>query len=204
MFRSSTRLLTLASRSTISRHHAPVTALTRLTPHASRRSWPSWSAASTGVLLAVTVANAEADPKEEIWKQVKSLTENATTSISNNLPPSLREYANHPAAIGGQLSLGACMGFASGFALKKVGKVALFSAGSVFLLFQLAAQSGYISINWEALERDFNKILDRNQDGKVDQDDLKILFAIVEGTASFQVPAAAGFAPMFYMGWRSG
>ena len=50
---------------------------------------------------------------------------------------------------------GAC----TGFALKKIAKAAAFTFGAVFVGFQLAAQTGYVSVNWDKVENDIRKYL---------------------------------------------
>ena len=53
---------------------------------------------------------------------------------------------------------GAC----TGFALKKVAKAAAFTFGTVFMGFQLAAQSGYVNVNWSKVEKDVKKYFPEN------------------------------------------
>jgi len=53
----------------------------------------------------------------------------------------------------------------SGFALKKLGKLAAFGFGSLFVLLQGLAYSGYIDVNYGKLESDVSNVLDRNHDG---------------------------------------
>ena len=48
---------------------------------------------------------------------------------------------------------GAC----TGFALKKVAKAAAFTFGAVFMGFQLASQTGYVTVNWPKVEGDLKK-----------------------------------------------
>ena len=50
---------------------------------------------------------------------------------------------------------GAC----TGFALKKVAKAAAFTFGAVFLGFQVAAQTGYVTVNWPKVETDIRRFL---------------------------------------------
>ena len=46
------------------------------------------------------------------------------------------------------LSVGAVLGFAAGYAVKKVGKVALFALGAIFILIQVLAYAGLLTVNW--------------------------------------------------------
>lgn len=46
------------------------------------------------------------------------------------------------------LSLGGVLGFCAGFAIKKVGRVMIFAVGAVFVLVQVLAYFGWLSVNW--------------------------------------------------------
>jgi uncharacterized membrane protein (Fun14 family) len=48
------------------------------------------------------------------------------------------------------------MGACSGYALKRVGRVSIFSIGAVFASLQLATQYGYLTVNWNKVERDLH------------------------------------------------
>eukprot|EP00301_Raphidiophrys_heterophryoidea_P025627 c8647_g1_i1.p1 GENE.c8647_g1_i1~~c8647_g1_i1.p1 ORF type:complete len:186 (+),score=62.61 c8647_g1_i1:157-714(+) len=106
---------------------------------------------------------------------------------------------------GGTLTFGGIMGFCSGVALKKVGKVMIVLAGGVFAMFQLAANAGYVDIHWEKVQADFKKTMDLNGDGKLDQKDLQI--ALTKTTAILtnnMATTAAGFTGGFLIGLKKG
>ena len=42
------------------------------------------------------------------------------------------------------------------------------------MLFQTAAYYGYVTVNYKKLEKDFDEILDINEDGKIDMNDAKL------------------------------
>lgn len=46
------------------------------------------------------------------------------------------------------LSFGGLLGFAAGYAIKKVGLIALFIVGAIFILVQLLAYQGLLTVNW--------------------------------------------------------
>lgn len=50
------------------------------------------------------------------------------------------------------LSFGALMGFAAGYAVKVVGRVALLVVGLLFVAIQLLSYFGLVSVNWLRLE----------------------------------------------------
>ena len=54
---------------------------------------------------------------------------------------------------------GFAAGACTGFALKKIAKAAAFTFGAVFAGFQLAAQTGYVRVEWDKVERDVKKYL---------------------------------------------
>ena len=88
---------------------------------------------------------------------------------------------------------GAC----TGFALKKVAKAAAFTFGTVFVGFQLAAQSEYVSVNWPKVETDIKTYLPDKSESQM-----------INETVSFLTKntgiAAAVFAAGFVTGLRMG
>ena len=61
--------------------------------------------------------------------------------------------------LGQPAGFGVASGFCSGYLLKKVGRVAVVSVGVVFVMFQSAAQAGYLTVNWSKIEKDFNSFV---------------------------------------------
>ena len=51
-----------------------------------------------------------------------------------------------------QLSLGAILGFCAGYALKKLGRMALLITGLLFLALQIMAWQGLLTIHWTRLQ----------------------------------------------------
>ncbi|CAJ1352867.1 unnamed protein product [Effrenium voratum] len=97
------------------------------------------------------------------------------------------------------------MGACSGFALKKAGKVAAGVFGTLFLLQQALAYQGYVTVNWEKVEKDMTAVLDLNKDGKFDAADvntgyMKVLKVCENNTAGL----SGGFAAGFLLGVRAG
>mmetsp|Transcript_12382 Transcript_12382/g.26996 ORF Transcript_12382/g.26996 Transcript_12382/m.26996 type:complete len:270 (+) Transcript_12382:115-924(+) len=119
--------------------------------------------------------------------------------------------------IPGNLSYGFLMGYLSGLALKKVGKMASIGLGLSFVALQSLAYSGYIEVNHEKLEKElYEKVLDRNKDGKVDSEDLRsiledvkkiVAHGLLEGESgenSKAIAGGGGFGLGFLGGLRSG
>ena len=53
----------------------------------------------------------------------------------------------------GQFALGGVLGFAAGFAIKKVGKIVVIIVGLAFILLQVLAYYGIIEIDWAPIAR---------------------------------------------------
>ena len=103
-----------------------------------------------------------------------------------------------------QISYGFVCGYTSGYALKKVGKAASIILGLGFIAIQSLAYSGYIQIDHDALKLEMTKVLDINNDGKVDQEDAKQIVHKIKEVVQYNMPAGGGFGAGFYGGLRSG
>lgn len=103
-----------------------------------------------------------------------------------------------------QMGFGFCSGYCTGFAVKKAGKVAAVGVGSIFMLLQGLSNAGYINVDYLKLQEDVGLALDRNNDGKIDQDDVKLMFGDFMRVAGYNMPAGSGFAGGVLMGLKSG
>lgn len=116
-------------------------------------------------------------------------------------------------------SYGFFAGYVSGLALKKIGKAASITFGLGFLALQTLAYHGYIDVNHEKISKEVERVLDRNQDGKVDQVDLRNIIEEIRKVAEFGLGggeeedgsggsklavSGGGFGLGFYGGLRSG
>jgi len=98
------------------------------------------------------------------------------------------------APILGQLSMGSALGYASGYAMRVVGQVAAFAVGSVFMMLQMAAYKGYISVNWHQVSGDVKSgFFDQDGDGDFDVDDMKMLLRKFIEICTYNLPSGAGF-----------
>merc|ERR1719453_1940428 len=75
-----------------------------------------------------------------------------------------------------KLGFGGVLGLTSGYALKKIGKMAAFSAGCIFILFQSAAYAGLIDIKWGDIEHKAEAALDMDGDGKLTMNDAVVVW----------------------------
>lgn len=103
-----------------------------------------------------------------------------------------------------KVSYGAALGFCSGFALKKVGKVGAFIFGAGFCMFQSLSYSGYITVNYEKVGKDLSKLLDLDTNGTINERDGKILYDKALDVLGYNIPTGSGFAGGFLVGIRSG
>mmetsp|Transcript_37485 Transcript_37485/g.69906 ORF Transcript_37485/g.69906 Transcript_37485/m.69906 type:complete len:209 (+) Transcript_37485:39-665(+) len=104
-----------------------------------------------------------------------------------------RAFAELLAPIGGQLTLGSTLGFASGVALRVVGRTAAVGVGCTFCLIQGLAYNGYIQVNWKAVEQSYLNLLDRDGDGQVGAGDLATVWHKTADCLAFNLPAGMGF-----------
>jgi uncharacterized membrane protein (Fun14 family) len=93
-------------------------------------------------------------------------------------------------AIGGQLSLGSILGFATGYACKRIGQLLLVMVGIEVVTLQLMARKGWVRVNWRAIERDL--ALHVEQDG----------FERVLEELRYKIPFAGAFTAGMYAGVR--
>jgi uncharacterized membrane protein (Fun14 family) len=103
----------------------------------------------------------------------------------------------------GQIGYGFLMGYSSGFCLKKVSKLVAFAVGGFFIVIQTLSFNGYMQVNYEKLEKEANKVLDVNHDGKVDAKDAEAAYYKLQSVLSYHMPTGGGFASGLIMGLRS-
>jgi len=85
-------------------------------------------------------------------------------------------------------------GYATGYALRVVGQMAAFAVGSVFMMVQVAAYKGYITVDWVKVSKDAKQnLLDQDGDGDFDADDIKIMLRNFIEVCTYQLPSGAGF-----------
>jgi uncharacterized membrane protein (Fun14 family) len=103
-----------------------------------------------------------------------------------------------------QISYGFLCGYSSGYALKKVGKVASVIFGLGFVTLQSLSYAGYLTIDHGALKKDVEKALDLNKDGVVDDKDAAVAYNKLMDVLQFNMTGGSGFAAGFLGGMRSG
>jgi uncharacterized membrane protein (Fun14 family) len=107
--------------------------------------------------------------------------QNATQSAGNNL---------------GQISFGALAGFATGYALKKIGRTAIVIFGLLFITIQFLAYLGVVRVDWLRIQQYADPLLSKSS--------LQGFFNGLIGILTNNVPFAGAFIPGFLLGLRAG
>ncbi len=103
--------------------------------------------------------------------------------------PALFPYAE-------QLGFGLVAGFAVGYALKKVGKLAAVALGLVFILVQTLAYVGFITVNWGEVQARVDPLFEG--------DSLTQAWQGLLGVLTFNLAFAGAFVPGLVLGLKRG
>ena len=74
-----------------------------------------------------------------------------------------------------KISSGFVIGFTSGYFLKRIASIIIFTVGGTIVIVQTLSYFNYISINTNKIKKDVYKCLDINRDGVTDADDIGIV-----------------------------
>ncbi len=107
-------------------------------------------------------------------------------------PPGLEQVAPYLE----QLGFGLIAGFATGYALKKLGKLIAIAFGLLFATIQLLAYFNFVAINWIKIEHILNPLFEPESLSQAWQSLVKIL--------TFNITFAAAFVPGLVLGLRRG
>eukprot|EP01035_Chromulina_nebulosa_P029189 gene29189-38664_t len=145
----------------------------------------------------------KASDQHDIFAKLKKSLEGVVLTATAAAPEggsveSLKKFMESPAP--GQIGYGFLMGYSSGFCLKKC--VVQFLCTVHIYTEETLQYSGFIKIDYETLQRETEKVLDVNNDGKVDEEDAKVVFNKVKDVLGNQMPAGGGFSVGFLMGFR--
>ena len=129
-----------------------------------------------------------------------------TTLLAQSAKPATPPPASTPGAVDGafnalapylgQISFGALAGFATGYALKKIGRVALVIFGLLFIAVQLLAYYGVVQVDWLRIQSYADPLLKRES--------LQGFFNSLVSILTNNVPFAGAFVPGFLRGLRFG
>jgi len=90
--------------------------------------------------------------------------------------------------IGEQLTVGSLLGFATGFSIKRIGKMLLFVLGSQVLFLQYCSYRKWVDVHWQKFADDISPALER-----------KRLAGLLNALAS-RMPFATSFTAGVYTG----
>jgi uncharacterized membrane protein (Fun14 family) len=116
--------------------------------------------------------------------------------VQNQTPQLGSQLLDAAAPYLGQISFGGLVGFATGYAMKKIGKIALFVVGTVIILLQVLAYMGVIEINWLRIQQFAEPALQRPV--------LENTLNSIVGVLTNNLPFAGAFIPGFLLGLKFG
>lgn len=102
-----------------------------------------------------------------------------------------------------EFGISGIMGAAVGVAAKRLTSDALYGAGIAFAGLQCLSYLGFITIHWTAIQRALEDTADVNKDGKLDMEDIKIIFSKILYFLGRGLPDAAGFSAGFIFGVKN-
>lgn len=120
-----------------------------------------------------------------LWQEAAAQTQAGADAVSETLIP-----------LASQVGFGALVGFVVGFTLKKAGKLAALLLGSIFILLQVLAYYGIVTIDWGPISQWWSQfVAPQALQGRWEA--LRtILFA--------NIPACGGAIPGFVIGLKMG
>ncbi len=95
-----------------------------------------------------------------------------------------------------QIAFGAVAGFVAGYALKKVGKFVALALGVLFVSIQLLAWSGFLTVDWGAVQASMDPLLETSSLERGWRNLLSVL--------AYNIPFAAAFVPALVIGMKRG
>lgn len=103
-----------------------------------------------------------------------------------------------------QFGMGGFLGFCSGYAAIKVGKLLAITVGLGFMGIQFANYKGYLNVNWKPVQESIINVMDHDGDGKFTKKDALLLWKKFKNIMVYQMPSSAGFSTGFAFGLYCG
>jgi uncharacterized membrane protein (Fun14 family) len=94
------------------------------------------------------------------------------------------------------------MGICSAVALKRVSRAAATVVGLAFAALQGLSYYGYIKIDYAKVNGDFQKVLDLNGDGVLDEKDLHSAWEETKRILAYNLPDVGSFSAGFLLGLK--
>lgn len=104
-----------------------------------------------------------------------------------------RELVEKGPALGEEFGFSMAAGYATGTALRVMGKITAVALGGAFVFLQSLAYSGYVQVDWGKMENEYRQLLDLDGDGKVTTADAAIVWEKLKNVLLFNLPSGAGF-----------
>jgi uncharacterized membrane protein (Fun14 family) len=120
-----------------------------------------------------------------LWQRACAQTATGPDAVSKTFLPLLS-----------QVGFGAAVGFVMGFTLKKIGKLAAFMLGCLFIFLQVLSYYGIITIQWEPIRAWWAQF--------VAPEALQGRWEIVRAILFSNLPACGGAIPGFVLGFKMG
>lgn len=102
-----------------------------------------------------------------------------------------------------KITFGGVVGYCSGAAAKKIGKALATLVGLGFIAIQGFVHTGYVSVDWEKVQKDAIRAIDTTGDGKITADDFKVYWKKLKAFLTNGIPSASGFTVGFIYGLTS-
>jgi len=96
----------------------------------------------------------------------------------------------------GQISFGGIAGFATGYTINKVGKFVAVAFGIIFIVVQVLASMGYLSVDWTRIQRDVEPLFQQEQ--------LKTAWDRLVAVLTTNLPFGGAFVAGLILGLRRG
>ena len=103
----------------------------------------------------------------------------------------------------GEVGYGFLWGFTSGYAAKRAAKLIAFVAGVGFVGLQTLSYNGYVTVNYEKIQKKAQGWFDINHDGKLDGKDAEQVFTRAQKVLEYHLPSGSGFGAGLILGLRS-
>ena len=95
-----------------------------------------------------------------------------------------------------QLGLGLVAGFVAGYAFKKLGKLVAVAVGALFIILQVLAFQGFVTIHWGEVQARVDPLLQAES--------LNAAWSGLLTILTYNVTFAGGFVPAFILGMKRG
>lgn len=90
------------------------------------------------------------------------------SGINGQFEKYMKLYTEHKQEAFKELGVGSVFGYCAGYFTRKMLRMGVFITGGLFVATQVLSTQGYISIEWDKLEKDAIKAFDQNGDNKFD------------------------------------